>query len=47
VTAALASEIPSDLAVDEIVFKPFELDELLERLSEIVASGRPLKRAGT
>jgi two-component system, chemotaxis family, chemotaxis protein CheY len=36
VTAALATDIPEDLAVDEVVFKPFQLEELLELVGEVV-----------
>jgi CheY-like chemotaxis protein len=40
VTAALAADIPDDLDVDEVVFKPFQLDELLDLVGELIARGR-------
>jgi CheY-like chemotaxis protein len=40
VTAALASDIPEDLDVDEVVFKPFQLEELLELVRQTIARRR-------
>jgi two-component system chemotaxis response regulator CheY len=47
VTAALATDVPEDLAVDEIVFKPFQLEELLELVGEIVTRRRGLPERAT
>lgn len=40
VTAALEADVPPELDVDEVVFKPFQLSELLEVLNGVVAPSR-------
>jgi CheY-like chemotaxis protein len=40
VTAALEADVPPELEVDEVIFKPFQLPELLEVLNAVVAPSR-------